>query len=177
MHLTDEQLNEYLDGEIQDRAQIELHLSACANCAAHLTALQALFDEIESLPELSLSRDLAAPITRRLSRDAALPRSLRLTVILQATTAIIAIIFAAPFFLQWFPPYFESLQAPSLVDLFLQMQSYWTSWLDILSQIQPPAMPEIPAMDISSLFITLTVIGVSLLWLIGNGLLLKNQVK
>ena len=39
MHLTDEQLNEYLDNEIVDRAQTELHLFACDDCAARLTAL------------------------------------------------------------------------------------------------------------------------------------------
>jgi anti-sigma factor RsiW len=177
MHLTDEQLNEYLDGEIKDRANVEVHLSACGDCAARLTALQALFVEIMSLPELALSHNLAAPITRRLSRGVALPRSLRLTVILQATAAIIAIILAAPFVLQWFSPYLASLPAPSFLDLFLQMQSQWASWLDMLSQFQPPAMPEIPVMDVSSLFMILTIIGVSLLWLIGNGLLLRNQVK
>jgi anti-sigma factor RsiW len=177
MHLTDEQLNEYLDGDIQDRAQIELHLSACGDCAARLTALQALFHEIESLPELALSHDLAAPIVRGLSRDVPLPRSLRLTVILQALAAVIGLIVATPFVMQWISPYFASLQAPSLVDLFLQMQSQWASWLDMLSQIQPPVMPELPVMDVSGLFTILTIIGVFLLWLIGNGLLLRNQVK
>jgi hypothetical protein len=193
MHLTDEQLNEYLDGEIPDRRQIELHLSACANCAARLTALQALFDEIESLPEIALSRDLrevsptwrhgdtslwgTAPTTRRLSQDIALPGSLRLTVILQAAAAIIALIVAAPFVMQWISPYLSSVQALSLVDLFLQMQSQWTIWLDMLSQIQPPVMPEIPVTDVSTLYMVLATIGVSLLWLIGNGLLLRNQMK
>ena len=73
MHLTDEQLNEYLDNEIVDRAQVELHLFACDDCAARLTALRALFDEIESLPELALSRDIAAPVTRRIDGRAAVP--------------------------------------------------------------------------------------------------------
>ena len=43
MHLTEEELNEYLDNEIQDRARVELHLSACQECAARLSTLQALF--------------------------------------------------------------------------------------------------------------------------------------
>ena len=64
MHLTEEELNEYLDNEIQDRARAELHLSSCDECAARLATLQALFTEIESLPELALTRDLAAPVMR-----------------------------------------------------------------------------------------------------------------
>ncbi len=53
MHLTDEQLNEYLDNESTDeRAQIESHLSSCDECAARLSTLQNLFAELESLPEL-----------------------------------------------------------------------------------------------------------------------------
>jgi len=59
MHLTDEQLNEYLDNEIVDRADIESHLASCGECAARLTALQTLFAELDSLPELELTRDLA----------------------------------------------------------------------------------------------------------------------
>ena len=60
MHLTDDQLNEYLDNEAADRVQIEAHLSSCDECAVRLSTLQNLFAEMESLPELTLTRDLAA---------------------------------------------------------------------------------------------------------------------
>ena len=136
MHLTDEQLNEYLDDELIDRAQAELHLSSCDDCTARLTALQALFNEIESLPELALSRDLSAPITRGISRRAVLPHSLGLTVTLQAALAIVAIIFAAPIVMQFISPYLTRIQMPSFVDMFLQMQTQWRIWLDVLSQLQ-----------------------------------------
>jgi len=180
MHLTDEQLNEYLDDELIDRAQAELHLSSCDDCTARLTALQALFNEIESLPELALSRDLSAPITRGISRRAAVPavpHSLRLTVTLQAALAIVAIIFAAPIVMQFISPYLTRIQMPSFVDMFLQMQTQWRIWLDVLSQLQLPAMPEIPVVEVSSLFIMLMVAGISVLWLVGNRLLLRDQNK
>ncbi len=177
MHLTDEQLNEYLDNESKDRAQVQSHLSSCADCAARLAVLQVLFDEIESLPEVALSRDLAAPVIRRVSGRASLPRSLRLTVTLQFAAAMVALVFAAPFVVQLLSPYLSDLQAPSLVDLFLQVQSQWTAWLDLLSQFQLPSVPEIPVFELSSLFIMLIVVGVSVLWLLGNGLLLRNQIK
>jgi len=180
MHLTDEQLNEYLDNEIVDRAQAELHLSSCDDCAARLTALRALFHEIESLPELALSNDIAAPIMRRIGGRAvvpAVPRSLRLTVTLQAALAVIVIIFAAPIVMQFISPYLSRIQMPSFVDMFLLVQTQWSTWLDVLSQFQLPTMPQIPDIELSGLFIMLTVAGASALWLVGNRLLLRDQNK
>ena len=37
MHLTDDQLNEYLDEATAERVQIEAHLSSCDECAARLS--------------------------------------------------------------------------------------------------------------------------------------------
>lgn len=179
MHLTDVQLNEYLDNEILDREQIETHVSTCADCAARLAALQALFSEIESLPELALSQDIASRFRLRKasSLPAELPRSLTLTVILQAAAAIIAMITASPFVMRFVSPYVSILPSPSLADIILQGQAQWTTWLDMLSQFQLPTLPQIPAVELSGLFLMLTVAGVSILWLVGNGLLLRNQNK
>jgi hypothetical protein len=173
MHLTDEQLNEYLDNETTDRTQIELHLSSCADCAARLSTLQDLFAEIESLSELELTR----PIASRPPLPTSVPRSLTLTVILQAALALVTIIVAAPFVMQFISPYLANVPAPSLADVLVQIQTQWMLWLDALSTVQMPAIPEIPVVEISGLFMMLAIIVVSLLWLIGNGLLLRNQIK
>ena len=177
MHLTDVQLNEYLDNESQEQAQIETHLSSCDECAARLTALQALFTEIESLPELALSKSLAAPFTRQSNLPAQLPRWLTLTASLQAALALIAIIIAAPFVLQFISPYLTAAQSPSFTDLLVQIESQWIAWLDALSQVQIPTLPEIPVIEVSSFVITLTLAGIFMLWLVGNGLLLRNKIK
>ena len=177
MHLTDDQLNEYLDHETNDRALIELHLDSCADCAARLHALQELFSEIESLPDVAISPAFASRFTPRLNQSPQWPRALRLAVILQAVLAIVAIIVAAPFVLQFVSPYVSHIPAPSLVDVFMQLQRQWNAWLALLSTFQIPAIPELPVIQGSSLFMVLTVIGVSLVWLIGNGLLLRNQMN
>ena len=171
-HLSDELLNEYLDNALAHRAQAESHLAGCADCAARLSALQALFAEIESLPELALSKSLAAPFTRR-DVGFALPRWLKLTATLQAALALIIVILAAPLITELLP----AVQTPSLTDALLQLQSQWTAWLDMLSTFQTPSLPQLPALEISSLAFTLTLVGVSMLWLVGNGLLLRNQIK
>jgi anti-sigma factor RsiW len=176
MHLTDEQLNEYLDHEGDERARVEAHLASCADCAERLATLQVLFDTIASLPEAGLARDLTAPILRRVSGRVSLPRSLRLTVVFQFVVAIGALVTAAPFVMRFLTPYLSNLQLPSLMDLLLQFQAQQTAWIDLLSQFQLP-FPEIPGFELSSLVIMLTVAGVSILWLLGNGLLLRNQIK
>jgi hypothetical protein len=176
MHLTDEQLNEYLDRETDERAQIELHLSGCEDCSARLAALQELFSEIESLPELGLSPEFSVRLEPVSSHPTQLPRSLGLTLALQIALAAVAIVVSAPFEMQFLAPYASSFSAPSVVDISRQLQSQWAAWLDLLSNISSPALPEVPVVDVSSLFIMLTVLGVSLLWLIGNGLLLRSQV-
>jgi hypothetical protein len=170
MHLTDDQLNEYLDHETTERKQIELHLDSCDECAARLSMLQDLFAEIESLPELALTKSLAAPFALRPSLPAQLPAWLPLTVTLQATVALVALIIAAPFGFQLLPV----VELPSLSDAFIQLQSQWTTWLDMLSQFQMPTLPTI-SFELSSLYLMSALAVVSVLWLVGNGLLLRNQ--
>jgi hypothetical protein len=172
MHLTDDQLNEYLDHESSERVQIELHLDSCDECTARLSTLQDLFAEIESLPELALTKSLAAPFAPRPSLPAQLPAWLSLTVILQAAVALIALVIAAPFAIQLLPV----VELPSLSDAFIQLQSQWTTWLDMLSQFQLPTFPTI-SFELSSLYLMSALAVVSVFWLVGNGLLLRNQIK
>ncbi len=189
MHLTDEQLNEYVDNESAERVQIEAHLSACDECAARLTALQTIFAEIESLPELEWTRPIAARfVSTKLNASAPtpsltpqLPRWLTLTATLQAAVALVTLVLAAPFITNLLP----AVQMPSLTNVFLQLQSQWAAWLDLLSTLrlgsgqafQMPTLPQLPALEVSSLMLISTLAIVSMLWLVGNGLLLRNQMK
>jgi anti-sigma factor RsiW len=181
MHLTDDQLNEYLDGEIHDRARADAHLSSCAGCAARLAVLQTLFAEIESLPEAALTRDLdwrAAPRARPLTGPGVPPRWFTLTAGLQTAVALAAIILAAPFVIELASSSLPVLKTPSPTELFFQAQSLWISWLDALSQLQLPTVPELPvALQPSGSYFMLTLAGAAMAWLAGNGILLRNQIK
>ncbi len=176
-HLSDELLNEYLDNALSNRASVEEHLAQCMDCAARLTALQTLFAEIESLPEVTLSRDLAAPVMLKIKGASLSPRWLTLTIVLQTALALIAIIITAPLVKQFAASSVSVLQPPSLTEVFIRLQSQWVLWLDMLSQLRMPVMPEIPIIEVSSLYFLLTLAGVSMVWLVGNGLLLRNQIK
>ncbi len=177
MHLTDDQLNEYLDNESAERGIIEAHLESCDECAARLDSLQALFTELESLPEAALTRNIAARFAPTPSLPAPLPKFLTLTVILQAAFALTAIVIAVPFIANLLP----AIEIPSFTEVFAQLQSQWIIWLDSLSTLRLssgqafhlPTLPELPIVEMSSLLVTLA--GVSVLWILGNGLLLRNQ--
>ncbi len=171
MHLTDEQLNEYLDNASTERAFIESHLDSCDECAARLSTLQALFADLDSLPEVALTTDLAARFRPYPSLAPQLPRWLTLTASLQAAAALVALIVAIPFFSIMLP----QVEMPSFTTWFFEIQSLWTSWLDTLSTFQMPTFQPstIPTLEMSTLFIALAV--VSIFWIFGNGLLLRNR--
>ena len=171
MHLTNEQLNEYLDNASTERAFIETHLDSCGECLARLSNLQALFAHLDSLPEATLSRDIAARFRPRPSLASQLPRWLTLTASLQAASALVALIVAIPFFSIMLP----KVELPSFTTWFFEIQSLWTSWLDQLSTFNLPTFQpsNIPTLEMSSLFIALAV--VSFFWIFGNGLLLRNN--
>lgn len=173
MHLTDKQLNEYLDNASTERAFIETHLDSCDECAARLSALQALFADLDSLPEVELSTDLAARFRPRPSLAPQLPRWLTLTASLQAAAALVALIVAIPFFSIMLP----QVEMPSFTTWLFEIQSLWTSLLDTLSTFQLPNyqftnLPTYPV-ELSTLFIALAI--VSIFWIFGNGLLLRNN--
>lgn len=172
MHLTDEQLNEYLDNETANRAEIETHLDSCNECVARLSTFQALFADLDSLPEVTLSHDIAARFRPRPSLAVPqLPTWLTLTASLQAAAALVALIVAIPFFSVMLP----KVEMPSFTTWFFEIQSLWASWLDAISTFQMPAFQpsNIPTLEMSTLFIALAV--VSIFWIFGNGLLLRNN--
>jgi hypothetical protein len=185
MHLTDDQLNEYLDNESSERPQIESHLAECAECAARLTALQALFDEIESLPEVELTRSIraasprdAASFTRPSSLPAPLPRWLTLTATLQAALALIAIFFTVPIISQYLTPVLQAVSVPAFSDVLIEIQMYFVMWLQTIQTFQIPTIPTgvftLPE-ELSPTMLSVSVLGLFLVWLIGNWWLLRNR--
>jgi len=70
-HLTESQLNDYVDGAVdaRSRAAIEAHHAKCAVCRSELQAMRSLVAEIGELPaQITPSRDLRAGIAERIAR-------------------------------------------------------------------------------------------------------------
>jgi anti-sigma factor RsiW len=176
-HPSEEQLNEYLDHESEQQAQIESHIAACDECMARLTALQTLFVELDSLPEMALSRDLASSVIQRVGRSGVLPKWLTLTLALQAALALVSTLVAAPAVIEFLSQAVPAFQSPSIPQAWIQLQTLWMNWLNSLSKIQVPSLPEIAAPQFSSLAMLGVLASASFFWLVGNGLLLRNQIK
>ena len=68
-----ELLSAYHDAELDssERAQVEEHLSGCADCREELAAVQSVVSSLKSLPTVSLSKDYSADIESLLKRAAA----------------------------------------------------------------------------------------------------------
>ena len=69
-HITDFQLNEYLDHALDEatQGQCDLHLSSCAECHARLEELKGLYSNLAELREVELSRDLTSSVLAHLPR-------------------------------------------------------------------------------------------------------------
>ena len=69
-HLTETQLNEYLDGLLEASAQVQIsaHLSHCADCRAKLDSLQAVFQALAGWVEETPERNLTPAVLDRLPR-------------------------------------------------------------------------------------------------------------
>jgi len=173
MHLTDDQLNEFLDNESTERAHIESHLASCGECAARFTALQSLFAELDSLPEATLSTNIAARFSSQGQLTPQLPRWLTLTATLQAALALIALLVAAPFVTNLLP----AIEAPSFTEILVHFQSQWLTMFNTITNYQLPNLPSLPPLQIPTLTLSLTLAFASLLWLVGNGLLLRKQIR
>jgi hypothetical protein len=173
MHLTDEQLNEYVDNETNEREQIELHLHSCNECSKRFSDLQNLFLELDSLPDLQLTRDLSTRFITKGGLIQSPPRWLTLTVFAQAALALIALIISIPFITTYIP----QIDTNSFMTPFFEIQTLWNTWLDSISTLQIPTIPElpIPIVEMSSLLLALA--GIFVLWILGNGILLRNQIR
>jgi len=173
-HISDAQLNEYLDNETDERAVIERHLSSCDECAARMTALQALFAEIESLPELELTRNVAARFDPTPNPIPQLPRWLTLTAALQVVIAVIAMVAAVPFATQLS----SQVSVPSFAEIYLVLQVEFVLWVQSFQTI---TLPEVPSnvltlpIGISPAILGMSVTALFLVWMFGNWWLLQRK--
>src|SRR5271157_3752495 len=67
-HITDFQLNEYLDHALDEalQGQCDSHLSSCAECRARLEELKGLYSNLADLHEVKLSHDLTRSVMAHL---------------------------------------------------------------------------------------------------------------
>jgi|GEM_PF-504879 len=187
-HLDDVLLNEYLDDSLERsaRTDVEVHLAHCPDCATRLMELRTLFADLESLPDLRLERDLTPTVlavVRRRSRPQPFADSpvLRLIFVLQAVVALSLLGLAAPLVAQRFQPLitfqFGGQVSLALTNLSATLSESWSALLTSVQSLMTESAALVqpiqtsPLVSEAGLMICLTA--VFLLWLLGNGLLLR----
>ncbi len=177
-HLSEETLNEYLDGALSSsmRAEADGHLAACPVCHARLEALRGLFAELDALPEAALERDLSPVVMAAIT--ARVPRVVRLAALVQALAAVAMLALAWPQLnLSALAPSTQ-LDLPSTLDLAEWFVLQWTVWMQALTRLNVSSAFSTSFslnLDPPALLLTLTIVSACLLWLVGNGLLLRPR--
>jgi Putative zinc-finger len=186
-HLEDLTLFSYLDGELDGRviAETRAHLADCAACQTRLTTLQTMFSEVEALPDLPLTRDLAGAVVAQIKLQQRPVTAPRLSPVagwalgLQALLALVGLGMAVPLVA-------EFIQVPSALfnwqAVLGQSQSLfttnfsinWTSMLAGLKTFVESNQVSIQLPTVSLAIMLPLLIAVTGLWLVGNGVLLRQ---
>ncbi len=164
-HLSDEQLNEILDGRLNAP-----HLDSCNDCQTRLADLRALFVALESLPEKNSPRNLTASILARLPQTKT-SRAWNWVLTLQAASALSIFIWFANLF--QIPTEFTAYQLPTFESLLAQLA---TSISNL--QFSLPSLPAIPSnLQLSTFNLSLLLASAAALWIVGNNFLLRTPTQ
>ena len=99
-HLTDDEIQEYLDGRLPDRAAaVETHLRGCKSCREKVKQYELLYADLETDQIPALHADFAGKVAAALGRQLATERRSRLRIILASVAGIICLLASAIYFL------------------------------------------------------------------------------
>ncbi len=180
--LPQETVHLYLDGVLNptQRQAFITHLQRCSTCQMRLTELQTLFAELDSWIEISPPLEISERVMHNLPQLNRLPPQ---TIVGQGIL-LSQIVSGSLLLLLLWPIMVSNLNWPatlSLGALIVELALAFNTWFmntiaPLTTQWQsqwPPTLTMSPV-NISSLTITALVIALSLAWLIGNILLLRQ---
>ncbi len=186
-HLTDAQLNEYLDQALDgdELRQVRSHLEGCPDCRERLDGLQAVFAHLAGLQDVQVSRDLRADILSRLPVNRAPLWTPSLAAQLGAVCGLL--LWLSFQMTKWIQPFLAGLSSARVPTQYLPLQ--FPRFSDVLHlalaipqfhlSLMPhplslsfpiPQLPSFPTPDLIWIGVS-----ISILWLIGNYFLLWKQ--
>ncbi|HNB53385.1 MAG TPA: zf-HC2 domain-containing protein [Anaerolineales bacterium] len=180
-HLPDELLNEYLDGYLSasQTDDVETHLATCATCAARADSLRALFTTLDDLPDLPLNKDFSKSVLRAIRPEVVLPRPWKWAVWGQLALAALLLALTLPTLSQndWLS---RLIQTPDFPAPLTQLGLFFEQFTEAITQTAIQVQKGLQAFQTPNLPVSLSVLlpillATGLLWLVGNGLLLKER--
>lgn len=179
-HVSEEMLNEYLDDALTQSQKnvIEDHLRTCEECSIRLNELRALFNEIESLSDVKLERDLSKGVAAAANRRVTFAPLLWLIFAAQAVAAVVAFAVAGSLVT---PLIQQTVDANVIITQSAEtLTMEWANWVSesqfALEQTLQTLTQPLP-LEVPMLMIALLIAAVSLLWITGNGLLITSLAR
>jgi anti-sigma factor RsiW len=174
MHLSEEEINLYLDGALaaEDRTGLEEHLGSCAACRQRLDELRWLFAGLDSAPEVPLQRDLVPGVlaglpARRISPGRT-PAWLRGAMAIQMALGLGLLVLAWPALATlpgqvagWMGRW-ESIRLAAVA---------WWAQINVLTMTSAWLKHWTPPLSLWPMCLSIAF----LVWLIANGFLLQTQ--
>lgn len=173
-HLTDSQLNEYLDHALgkSTRREADLHLQSCAVCRARLDELQNVFTALTGLPEARPARDLSTSILSRLPQKQ--PRVWAPFFAAQVGAALGVFLWLSTQITKFIPASFSAFRLPSFTMPAFPFSNLY-SLFSILHPLFSIPTFNFPTFQLSIFNMIFIALSVSTLWVFGNAALLRNR--
>ncbi|GAB4275031.1 MAG: hypothetical protein Kow0080_23950 [Candidatus Promineifilaceae bacterium] len=172
-HLTDEQLNEYLDDMLAEaeKTAVEAHLHQCESCRAQLQALQVVFAALNEVAAVVLPVDVETAVLQNLPASTATPAWVWALITLELAAAAAMTWVLRPTAQTWLAAmrqqaqsFITSWQIPSLSNT-------WQTVTAVFQRLPAPPTLTLPAIQWAVL-IGLAFTG----WLLANRILLQENL-
>jgi len=201
-HLTEEQLNLYLDDELStvERAAVEAHLAGCDACRAELASLQALFTALDVLQPEALAADLTPIVLRGMAaerrRTAWRRRVSWLVPALQGTAVVLLLVFGRSALVTRYSELTGRIPAQALytawANTLAQGGTHWAAalarwqmgWAEVVADLSNlPAIlgqaighwpQQLPGLGLTAPQSIAVGLAAVLMWLVGNSILLRT---
>lgn len=173
IHIDEFVLNEYADEALPtaEAEAVAWHLAVCPACQARLAALQTLFATLENVAEVPITADLSQKILAEIE-----PQSwwwARWVIAAQVITAVLLAMLLWPATETWFTP--SASLADEVTAWWAQLSLYWDEVWVGATAVWEQGQTATPSLNLPTEQ-WLWLMGLALLvWLVGNGLLLKPQ--
>ena len=185
-HFEDDLLNEYLDDYLAENqvADLERHIATCSDCSARLDELRMVFSKLEALSSIALEREFDETVVAALRPQWKFSQRWKWGALVQLITATVILLITWPKVIGIWQPFV----AQAGETLLTSCVHTWNTWISQItatrvtlpldwSQWWPSSLIGAAQFEIVQLLGWPIFIAIVLLFLIGNGLLLRQVTR
>ena len=179
-----DQLQSFLDQTLDSMTSrlFAEHLASCPTCQAEVFRFESLYSRLETLPEISLEKDLSSVVMDAIRDEKRLSRRITWTLVIEAVSAgvVLGLMIPALRAAVWIPRLMDTqIKIQAAINIFLtQVASSWILWwaklqVNFTQLIKPLQTSGVPLSTLPAPWVwILLAVGLGILL---NGLLLKDN--